>query len=368
MSSEKWKIKGNSFYKQKDYQQAFQCYSEAIKLDSNNAIYFCNRAACYSAIDIDKYFCKAIVDCERAIELNSNYAKAYSRLAWICHKKGGVPKSIINYQRAINCLKNNESTTANAQLKQYQKQLKLCQSKIQFTSQASVMAFQTGIAKQVLEKHKMKQKYRNYFILSALGIPEKQIPSYKGNKFQGEKSLSLNDILNEISMIYRMLYENPEATVNTIDEMIKLKTDNRSDNEDNNFDMSAMDKCVDKIEQNKSQNKVDHSFKYQKISKLKEGKKEFQNLLLNMDKNDLDARGTWGLMVWKFDRAINKFREAINNNESDEKFNDWDDEDLNEEDDIYSYPDCMAKKLLFEYDMMPWDETVDATLAKLYNW
>lgn len=52
------------------------CFS-AIGLDSNNAVYFCNRAAAHSKLGNHQ---AAIEDCNRALELDPTYSKAYGRL------------------------------------------------------------------------------------------------------------------------------------------------------------------------------------------------------------------------------------------------------------------------------------------------
>lgn len=49
----------------------------SISLDSTNPIYYCNRAAAYNALG--KYY-DAIEDCQKAIQLDSTYSKAYCRL------------------------------------------------------------------------------------------------------------------------------------------------------------------------------------------------------------------------------------------------------------------------------------------------
>eukprot|EP01084_Bolivina_argentea_P120413 213428_1 len=369
MSAAELKTQGNSFYKRKQYNQALECYSQAIQLDPNNAVYFCNRAACYCAIDIDTYFINAIIDSEQAIKLDPNYAKAYARLAFICYRKNGIPKATINYQRAINCLKNNKSCTL---LKRCEKQLKLCQSNLQFHSQQGILSLHSHVAKTALEAGKMKEKYRNYFTLTAFGIPEEQIPPYSGDKLTGEKLLSLKDILEEITIHFRLLGESPEIMVNMLDKSLNERFENKENNM--NLNMSEIGKCIDDIEnkcddyKEKSKETKDHSFKYEKIEELKQGRKEMEKVLSETDKNELDARSMWGLMVWKYDRAINKYKQGIKNNESDENLKRWDDCDLNEDSDIYGYPDCMAKKLLFEYGMLPWDENYDEKLATIYKW
>eukprot|EP01083_Nonionella_stella_P051236 136050_1 len=376
MSAQSLKLRGNEFFKNKKYTDAFRMYSQAIELDPNNAVYFCNRAACYCAISLDKHFIQAIIDVERAIELDPSYAKAYGRLGWICHQKGGIAKAIINYQRGINCLENtdkeNMDRKTSKQLQLYQQEIKLCQEKA-LCAISDPFTFHSNLTKETLlfKKERMKQKYRNYMILSTLGIPEKQIPSYTGSKIDGEKPLSLNDILTEITLMVRLLAENPKGSVQCIDESLRNAKQNIS-----NLDMDDIKQSVDDIGNKQPDDKdeiqsnvyVDHTFKYEKIKELQEQKKQIEDVRLKMDKNELEGRGMMGLMEWKYQNKINKIKEAIENNESDEEFERYYDDELNEDDDMMGYPDCMAKRLLFEHGLNPWDDGVDAVLAKMYNW
>lgn len=75
--AEDFKNKGNVHMKNSEFQEAVTEYSNAIKLNSNNAVYFCNRAAAYSKLDQHS---AAIEDCKTAIALDPSYGKAYGRL------------------------------------------------------------------------------------------------------------------------------------------------------------------------------------------------------------------------------------------------------------------------------------------------
>lgn len=44
------KEKGNAHFVKKEFREAIQKYTEAIKLDDTNAVLFCNRAACSFAL------------------------------------------------------------------------------------------------------------------------------------------------------------------------------------------------------------------------------------------------------------------------------------------------------------------------------
>lgn len=76
------KAKGNKLLMAKDYEGAEKCYTEALELSPtgpNSHVYLCNRAAalCYLGRTDD-----AVVDCQESIDLNPNYAKAYTRLGY----------------------------------------------------------------------------------------------------------------------------------------------------------------------------------------------------------------------------------------------------------------------------------------------
>ncbi len=58
----------------KNYAQALKDYSDAIRFDPNNPVYYYNRGMTYSDIENIN---QAIIDFTKAIEINPNYADAY---------------------------------------------------------------------------------------------------------------------------------------------------------------------------------------------------------------------------------------------------------------------------------------------------
>lgn len=75
-SAEIAKEKGNQAYKEKQFKRAVDLYSEAIKLNGNNATYYSNRAAAY--LESGSYI-KAEADCTKAIDLDKKNVKSYLR-------------------------------------------------------------------------------------------------------------------------------------------------------------------------------------------------------------------------------------------------------------------------------------------------
>jgi len=70
------KAKGNGFFKEKKWDDAIKCYTEAISLDNTNASFFSNRSACHAGKEDWK---NALDDAEKVIKLRPTWAKGYSR-------------------------------------------------------------------------------------------------------------------------------------------------------------------------------------------------------------------------------------------------------------------------------------------------
>ena len=76
-AAEKHKQTGNSLMSGKQYDAAIESYGKAIELDAENPVYYSNRAAAYSS---KQDHANAIVDAEKAIEVDPAFSKAYHRL------------------------------------------------------------------------------------------------------------------------------------------------------------------------------------------------------------------------------------------------------------------------------------------------
>ncbi|CCW61573.1 unnamed protein product [Phytomonas sp. EM1] len=77
LTAEQIKNKGNELMGQAKYKEAIAYYTKAIELEPENAIFFANRAAAHTHM---KDYSSAIIDCERAIVINPNYSKSFSRM------------------------------------------------------------------------------------------------------------------------------------------------------------------------------------------------------------------------------------------------------------------------------------------------
>lgn len=70
--AEREKNEGNNLMKMERFEDALKCYTKAISLDGNNAVYYCNRAAAYSKLNRHE---EALSDCKKAIQIDPNYGK-----------------------------------------------------------------------------------------------------------------------------------------------------------------------------------------------------------------------------------------------------------------------------------------------------
>jgi len=74
--AEEYNNKGNDYFRENKLQEALKSYNDAINSNSSNPKYYSNRAACYNKMS---KFENAIDDCDKAIEIDLNFLKAYVR-------------------------------------------------------------------------------------------------------------------------------------------------------------------------------------------------------------------------------------------------------------------------------------------------
>ncbi|XP_071694244.1 small glutamine-rich tetratricopeptide repeat-containing protein 2-like isoform X2 [Rutidosis leptorrhynchoides] len=106
-----FKLQGNKAMQSKLYPDAIERYSVAIALCDDNAVYYCNRAAAYTKT---KQYTEAISDCQKAIEIDPSYIKAYSRLGFVYFAQGNFNDAIHKgYKKALQLDPENEFIKGN---------------------------------------------------------------------------------------------------------------------------------------------------------------------------------------------------------------------------------------------------------------
>lgn len=96
--AERQKGLGNEFVAANKPEQAVECYSNAIRIDPSNAIYFSNRAAAYSMMG--EHF-KALDDAKQSCALNPSYSKAFNRLGKAHLALGEPEEAVAAFERAL---------------------------------------------------------------------------------------------------------------------------------------------------------------------------------------------------------------------------------------------------------------------------
>jgi len=104
------KEEGNRLFAARDFEAAAACYTEALRrcprgadgaaeaaLAPQRAVFYCNRAACALALVPPRHE-DAIYDCDRALELRPDYAKALARRAASLEATGALDEALRDLQ------------------------------------------------------------------------------------------------------------------------------------------------------------------------------------------------------------------------------------------------------------------------------
>lgn len=92
------KAEGNDFMRDCKFNEAIASYTSAIEHDPNNAIYYSNRAAAFAKLNDNK---NSIIDCEKALNIDPTYSKAYGRMGLAHFNDENYEKAIAAYENAV---------------------------------------------------------------------------------------------------------------------------------------------------------------------------------------------------------------------------------------------------------------------------
>ncbi|KAG2155484.1 TPR-like protein [Suillus clintonianus] len=96
--AEKLKQTGNTHMTVKKYDEAIDAYTKAIALDTINPVYYSNRAAAYAS---KGDHASAILDSEKAIEVDPKFVKAYSRLGHAQYTLGDYKAAAAAFKKGV---------------------------------------------------------------------------------------------------------------------------------------------------------------------------------------------------------------------------------------------------------------------------
>uniref|UniRef100_A0A8C6TYT1 Small glutamine-rich tetratricopeptide repeat (TPR)-containing, alpha n=1 Tax=Neogobius melanostomus TaxID=47308 RepID=A0A8C6TYT1_9GOBI len=123
--AEQLKTEGNEQMKVENYSAAVEFYSQAIALNSQNAVYYCNRAAALSKLG---NYAGAVQDCEQAINIDPKYSKAYGRMGLALASLNKHTEAVGYYKKALELDPDNDT---------YKSNLKIAEDKMDTSSPVS---------------------------------------------------------------------------------------------------------------------------------------------------------------------------------------------------------------------------------------
>lgn len=107
--AEDYKKKGNEAFKEQKWDEAIKNYNKAIQLDPNQAVFYSNRAACWSSKGNHD---SALADAKRCIERDPKYIKGYTRKAKALFDLKNVDEAEAAYQEGLAVDPTNEACSS----------------------------------------------------------------------------------------------------------------------------------------------------------------------------------------------------------------------------------------------------------------
>lgn len=112
MSAADWKEKGNTFLKNKEYEEALKCYTEAVQADPADHIHYSNRSVCFYNMG---NFEKALEDADECIKIKPDWGKGYLRKGMAEMKADKLEESVVSYKKGLELDPNNQQLKDNLQ-------------------------------------------------------------------------------------------------------------------------------------------------------------------------------------------------------------------------------------------------------------
>ncbi|CAD6334342.1 unnamed protein product [Miscanthus lutarioriparius] len=117
--AEEFKLKANDAFKANKFSQAIELYSQAIELNSSNAVYFANRAFAHTKLE---EYGSAVQDATKAIEIDPRYSKGYYRRGAAYLAMGKFKEALKDFQQVKKICPNDPDAT---------RKLKECEKAVQ---------------------------------------------------------------------------------------------------------------------------------------------------------------------------------------------------------------------------------------------
>ncbi|MCL7035799.1 hypothetical protein MKW94_003193 [Papaver nudicaule] len=185
--AEELKVLANEAFKGNKYNQAIDLYTQAIEINSQNAVYYANRAFAHTKLE---EYGSAIQDATKAIEVDPKYSKGYYRRGAAYLAMGKFKDALKDFQQVKKICPNDPDAT---------KKLKECEKAVM------KLKFEEAIAVHGSEKRSVAESIDFHTI--------EVEPQYTGARIEGEVvtldfvKKMLDDFKNQKSLHRRYAYQ-----------------------------------------------------------------------------------------------------------------------------------------------------------------
>jgi len=107
-AAEQWKNNGNAAFQKGNHAEAVRCYSKAIEIDPNNAVYFTNRATAYAGMQDWE---KELEDANKSLTLKADWVKGFFRKGQALVELKRYEEGVDAYRKAVSLDPKNEDIT-----------------------------------------------------------------------------------------------------------------------------------------------------------------------------------------------------------------------------------------------------------------
>ena len=276
MSENSWedlKEKGNSFFKQKRYEDAITFYNKALKLNPKAEVLYSNKGTCEKCL---KEYKESIRDYEKALELNPKNTKNMNRLASVYIIKGQIGNAKMLQEKALNLEPNNSIFKEQMTIIE-----KILEDEEKLEDRIKDKKFEDAeeVCKRLIEKEsdfsELKLKYIKILIEN---VKLTEAIQYINNEinFEDKKSNEQFDYLTALCLYYDGQYEKAKKQIN----LMKSKG-NSIDTKDLLEKVNIIDSIKTKANEIFKQKKYEEAIEeYTKILEFDPNNKKFNSLIL----------------------------------------------------------------------------------------
>ena len=276
MSENSWedlKEKGNSFFKQKRYEDAITFYNKALKLNPKAEVLYSNKGTCEKCL---KEYKESIRDYEKALELNPKNTKNMNRLASVYIIKGQIGNAKMLQEKALNLEPNNSIFKEQMTIIE-----KILEDEEKLEDRIKDKKFEDAeeVCKRLIEKEsdfsELKLKYIKILIEN---VKLTEAIQYINNEinFEDKKSNEQFDYLTALCLYYDGQYEKAKKQIN----LMKSKG-NSIDTKDLLEKVNTIDSIKSKANEIFKQKKYEEAIEeYTKILEFDPNNKKFNSLIL----------------------------------------------------------------------------------------